>query len=66
MNEEKLTYKDAMASIEEIVAKLEDNKMDVDELSVGVKKVSELIKFCKSKLKETEAEVDKILADMDV
>jgi len=66
MNKEELTYKDAMSSIEEIVAKLEDNKMDVDELSTNVKKVSELIKFCKSKLKETEEEVDKILADMEV
>lgn len=30
--EEKLNYKMAMAEIESIVSKLEDNKLDIDEL----------------------------------
>jgi len=56
-----LNYKEAMKEIEEIVAKLEDNQLDVDELSEKVKRVSELIAFCKSKLRETEEEVEKVL-----
>jgi exodeoxyribonuclease VII small subunit len=61
MEEKKLSYKEAMREIEEIVAKLENNQLDIDELSENVKKVSELIAFCKSKLHETEEEVEKIL-----
>ena len=49
MEENKLTYKEAMAEIEDIVTKLENNQLDVDELSGKVKRVSELIAFCKSK-----------------
>ena len=63
--ENKLTYKEAMVEMEEIVAKLEDNQWDVDELSANVKRVSELIVFCKSKLHDTEEEVEKILKTID-
>lgn len=47
--------------IEQIVALLEENKLDVDELSTKVKRVSELIAFCKAKLHHTEEEVENIL-----
>ena len=61
MEEKRQSYKEAMAEIEEIVAKLENNQLDIDELSEKVKRVSELIAYCKSKLHETEEEVEKIL-----
>lgn len=62
---EKLNYKDAMTEIEEIVARLEENKLDVDELSKKVKRVSQLITFCKAKLHDTEEEVDNILKSIE-
>ena len=65
MEENKLTYKEAMAEIEDIVTQLENNQLDVDELSGKVKRVSELIAFCKSKLHETEEEVEKILKTIE-
>ena len=65
MEENKLTYKEAMAEIEDIVTKLENNQLDVDELSGKVKRVSELIAFCKSNLHETEEEVEKILKTIE-
>jgi exodeoxyribonuclease VII small subunit len=61
MEEKRQSYKEAMAEIEEIVAKLENNQLDIDVLSEKVKRVSELIAYCKSKLHETEEEVEKIL-----
>ncbi|WP_298612559.1 exodeoxyribonuclease VII small subunit [uncultured Odoribacter sp.] len=63
--EEKLSYKEAMAEIESIVTMLEENKLDVDELSAKVKRVSQLIAFCKSKLHNTEEEVENILKTME-
>lgn len=65
MEEKHSKYKIAMEEIESIVAKLEDNQLEIDELSANVKRVSELIAFCKSMLQETEQEVENILKSMD-
>lgn len=63
--EEKQNYKEAMAEIEQIVNSLEENKLDVDELGAKVKRVSELLAFCKAKLHDTEKEVENILKTME-
>jgi len=60
-----LTYKKAISEIEAILEKIENDELDVDELSKNVKKVAELIQFCKNKLHTTEQEVQKIIDDMD-
>lgn len=65
MEKKKQTYKDAVAEIEEIVEQLENNELDVDELTAKVKKASLLLKFCKEKLYETETEIEKIIKDME-
>ncbi len=65
MDKNKLNYKEAIIEIEDIVAKLENNQLDVDDLSKKVKRVSELIAFCKSKLHSTEEEVEKMLKSID-
>ena len=65
MTQKKLTYKQAFEELEAILMKLENNELDVDELTEKVKKASELIKFCKTKLFETETEVEKIISELD-
>jgi exodeoxyribonuclease VII small subunit len=62
---EALKYKEAMEEIEEIIARLEDNKLDVDELGEKVKRVAQLVAFCKARLHETEEEVENILRSME-
>jgi len=59
-----LTYSEAISEIEEILNKIENEDIDIDELSKKVKKVSELLLFCKTKLKETELEVEKTLSNI--
>ncbi len=59
------TNAEAITEIEDIIERIESNELDVDNLSKDVKRVSELIKFCKAKLKATEEEVEKILEDFD-
>jgi len=59
------SYKEAITEIEEILKQLENNELDVDELSEKVKRVSQLVTLCKEKLHHTEQEIDKILKDMD-
>ena len=59
------SYKEAVIEIELIIKQLENNELDVDELSDKVKRVSQLVTLCKEKLHNTEQEIDKILKEMD-
>lgn len=59
--QETVTYKEAMAQLEQIVHKIENEEPDVDELSAMVKKASELMQFCRKKLKSTEEEINQTL-----
>ena len=65
MKNEKMTYKEAVSEIDEILGKIENEELDVDELSQRVKRISQLIKFCQDKLHKTETEVENILKSMD-
>lgn len=63
MAKQEITYKAAVEEIEQILEKIEEGELDVDELTTNVKRVTELLKICKSKLQRTENEVNKILED---
>jgi exodeoxyribonuclease VII small subunit len=65
MNKKKGTYKEAITEIEEILSQIENNELDVDELSEKVKRVTLLINLCKDKLKNTEEEIEKILREIN-
>lgn len=60
-----MTYIEAVKKIEEIMLLIENEELDIDELAKNVKQASELLKFCKSKLRDTEVEIEKILNDID-
>lgn len=61
MAKKELTYSEASAEIEKILSRLRGEELDVDSLSAEVKRATELIALCKSKLKKTEEEIDRIL-----
>jgi len=65
MPKKKITYDTAIQEIEIILEQIESNDLNVDDLAESVKRVSELVRFCKKKLHETEIEVENILKDMD-
>lgn len=58
---ENLTYTQAMQELEQIVSQLEDNSLDIDQLSAKVKKAQQLIAFCRERLTQTDEEVKKLL-----
>jgi exodeoxyribonuclease VII small subunit len=60
-----MKYGDAIQEIEEILHKIENEELDVDDLTGKVKRVSELLAICKRKLHHTEEEVEKILKDIE-
>jgi exodeoxyribonuclease VII small subunit len=59
------SYNEAIAEIEEILGLMESEDLDVDDLSVKVKRVSELIRMCRKKLLQTEEEVEKVLKEIE-
>lgn len=58
-----MKYEEAMRQIELIVAKMENDELDIDEMSEQLKTAQQLIKLCKDKLTKTETEIQKILSE---
>ncbi len=65
MSQEKLSYNEAIAEIEEILKKMENEELDVDMLSGQVQRVSFLIRYCRKKLLQTQEEVAKVLEEIE-
>jgi len=65
MSLKKITYNEAIAEIEEVLEKIENEELDVDELAEKVKRVSALLKLCKEKLFSTNEQVEQILKEME-
>lgn len=65
MTENKPTFNKAVEELENIIDQIESGDLDVDELSGKVKRASELLRLCQSKLRATEEEIDKIIDDME-
>ncbi len=64
MAKKQFSYNEAIEEIEEILLQIENDDLDVDELSEKVRKVTTLIKVCKQKLTQAESDVDKILEEL--
>lgn len=62
---ETLTYEVAYAELAAIAKEIENETISVDVLVIKVKRASELITFCQTKLKSTESEVNKIISQME-
>lgn len=62
---EKLNYTDAFAELQDIVQEMEQGQIGIDDLALKVKRAAVLIQFCKEKLKNTELDVQQILAELE-
>ena len=62
---EELNYKTAFDELTQIAEDMESETISVDELSDKVKRAAVLIAFCQAKLTSTEAEVKKVLSQME-
>ncbi len=55
---EALNYEKAMSELQQIVTDLQSETIGIDQLSEQVKRASSLIKFCKTKLRSTEEDIN--------
>ena len=60
-----LNYSQAFEELQAIVTEMENGEISVDDLSQRVKRATELIKICKTKLTTTEEDVNRILKEID-
>lgn len=62
---EELKYTDAFEELQTIVREIEEGEISIDDLSQKVKRAATLIKICKTKLSQTEEDVQAILRELD-
>jgi exodeoxyribonuclease VII small subunit len=62
MAKQAIKYSEAISEIEEILELIEAGELDVDELTGKVKRVSQLIQLCKSKLHDADEDIKRILS----
>lgn len=64
MAKKEIGFNEAMKGIEAILKNIEEGEPDIDRLSEDVKKAAELIKICRTKLRETEEKIDGIIEEL--
>jgi exodeoxyribonuclease VII small subunit len=60
----KLSFGEAVGEVEQILAGLEQDEIDIDRLSEEVKRAVELIQVCREKLEKTDREVRDLVAGL--
>ena len=63
MNSNQIKYREAVERLDEIIAQLDNEDVDVDELAEQVKEAVELIRLCKAKIDKAELQVKKVVDD---
>lgn len=54
------SYKEAIAELEDLVAKIEDPLTNIEEISSYVKRSLELVNYCQLQLRSYKEEIDKL------
>lgn len=65
MSKKSFKYSQALEELNNILVDLESERIDVDELSLKVKRAVELIDLCRERIEKTEAEVKKIVKEFE-
>ena len=56
-------YEEALQELQSIVHRMENDELDIDQLSTQLKRAQQLIKLCEDKLTKTDTEIKKILTE---
>lgn len=61
MENKEMKYEEAISRLEKIVAQIEGNSLDIDQISDSMKEAKQLIAYCREKLFKTEQEINQIM-----
>lgn len=56
-------YEEALQELQAIVRRMENDELDIDQLSAQLKRAQQLIKLCKDKLTKADADIKNILSE---
>lgn len=56
-----MKYEEAMHQLQEIVRKMENDELDIDQMAEQLKRAQELIRLCRDKLTKTDDEIRNLL-----
>lgn len=65
MDNTNITYSQALAELEKILAQLRADNSDIDTLAERTRRAATLLSECRARLTRTEEELNKILAEFD-
>ena len=57
----KMNYEDAVKRLEEIVKKMENDELDIDQMAQQLKEAQQLIKLCKDRLTKVDADIKAVM-----
>ena len=63
MAKDEMKYEQAVRELEQIVERMENDELDIDQLSEQLKRAKTLVKLCKDKLTKTDEEIKKLLSE---
>jgi exodeoxyribonuclease VII small subunit len=65
LDDESLDYAAAVEELDAILVELEDEALNVDILADRVKRASQLITFCRSRITSAKTQVEQIVTDLE-
>jgi exodeoxyribonuclease VII small subunit len=58
-------FGDALAELETILARIEGEEIDIDQLGEELKRATQLLELCRAKIKKAEVEVSQIVQSLE-
>lgn len=61
MNQKQMKYEEAVSRLEEIVKKMENDELDIDQMAQQLKEAQQLIRLCKDRLTKVDADIKAVM-----
>lgn len=58
---QQMRYEEAVNRLEEIVKKMENDELDIDQMAQQLKEAQQLIKLCKDRLTKVDADIKAVM-----
>ena len=58
-----IKYREAVEKLDDLIAQIEDDNIDVDELAARVKEAVHLLRVCKAKIDKAELDVKQVVEE---
>ncbi len=60
-----ISFSGAIRELESVLARIEDDSLDIDQLAVELERASKLLELCRGKIKKAELEVAEVVQKLE-